>query len=194
MRMARAEEACSQHRRLDHLVADVAPDRRSRRAGADDRAQHDIDDALAAASEAAIRGGKRTPLVLVDDDAAAKDHVIAGQRMHRNTLKDGTLDPRVLEQEVTGLTEAIVATLGAWRGRRASPVYQQLPNLREPVWKTIKVGDVNEYCQGLATWQTRVNVALGKQRPGDILVLAEETPNSILEFEALRTAGDALLH
>jgi tetratricopeptide (TPR) repeat protein len=32
-----------------------------------------------------------------------------------------------------------------------------------------------------------------KQRPGDILVFAEEMPNSILEFEALRAAADALL-
>ena len=68
--------------------------------------------------------------------------------------------------------------MGAWRGRRASPVYQQLPSLREPDWKTLKVGDINEFWQGLEAWQSRVKVALPKQRPGDILVLAEETPNS----------------
>ena len=86
-----------------------------------------------------------------------------------------------------------MATLGAWRGRRASPVYQQIPSLREPDWKTLKVGDVNEFWQALDGWQSRVEVARRKQRPGDILVLAEETPNSILEFEALRTAAEALL-
>jgi len=118
---------------------------------------------------------------------------IAGQRMQRYTLKDGKLDPDLVEAERTALTEAIEATLGAWRGRRASPVYQQLPSLREPDWKTLKVGDVNEFWQGLETWQSRVNVALQKQRPGDILVLAGETPNSVLEFEALRTAARALL-
>ena len=36
-------------------------------------------------------------------------------------------------------------------------------------------------------------MARRKQRPGDILVLAEETPNTVLEFEALRTAARALL-
>ena len=36
-------------------------------------------------------------------------------------------------------------------------------------------------------------MARRKQRPGDILVLAEETPNSVLEFEALRTAARALI-
>jgi tetratricopeptide (TPR) repeat protein len=118
---------------------------------------------------------------------------IAGQRMQRYTLKEVKLDPDLVEAERTALTEAIEATLGAWRGRRASPVYQQLPNLREPDWKTLKVGDVNEFWQGLEMWQSRVKVALQKQRPGDILVLAEETPNSVLEFEALRTAARALL-
>src|SRR5262245_98994 len=119
---------------------------------------------------------------------------IAGQRMCRYTLTGGRLDPADVDQERAALTDAIVATLGAWRGRRASPVYQQLPNLQEPDWKTLKVGDVNEFWQALDAWTSRIDVARGKQRPGDILVLAEETPNSVLEFEALRTAGDALLH
>ena len=118
---------------------------------------------------------------------------IAGQRMQRYTLKEGKLDPDLVEAERVALTEAIDATLGAWRGSRASPVYQQLPSLREPDWKTLKVGDVNEFWQGLEAWQSRVKVALQKQRPGDILVLAEETPNSVLEFEALRTAARTLL-
>ena len=118
---------------------------------------------------------------------------IAGQRMQRYTLKSGRLDPDFVEAERNALKEAIEATLGAWRGRRASPVYQLLPNLREPDWKTIKVGDVNEFWQALEAWQSRVEVARRKQRPGDILVLAEETPNSVLEFEALRIAARALV-
>jgi len=118
---------------------------------------------------------------------------IAGQRMQRYTLKAGRLVPDRLDAERAALTEAIVATLGAWRGRRASPVYQQIPSLREPDWKTLKVGDVNEFWQALDDWRSRIEVARRKQRPGDILVLADETPNSVLEFEALRTAADALL-
>jgi tetratricopeptide (TPR) repeat protein len=113
--------------------------------------------------------------------------------MQRYTLQEGKLAPDLIEAERTALKEAIEATLGAWRGRRASPVYQQLPNLREPDWKTLKVGDVNEVWQALEAWQSRVEVARRKQRPGDILVLAEETPNTVLEFEALRTAARALL-
>src|SRR5215472_9114033 len=117
---------------------------------------------------------------------------IAGQRTQRYTLKEGKLDPDLVEAERTALTEAIQATLGAWRGRRVSPVYQQLPSLKEPDWKTLKIGDVNEFWEGLEAWQSRVEVARRNQRPGDILVLAKETPNSVLEFEALRTAADAL--
>src|SRR5712671_5058441 len=114
---------------------------------------------------------------------------IAGQRMQRFTLKDGRLDPDRVMAERKVITEAVQATLGAWQGRRASPVYQQLPFLREPDWKTLKIGDINEYWQALERWQSRVNVAMRKQRPGDILVLADEMPNSILEFEALRAAA-----
>jgi tetratricopeptide (TPR) repeat protein len=118
---------------------------------------------------------------------------IAGQRMQRYTLKDGKLDPDRVAAERNALTETVKATLDAWQGRRASPVYQQLPFLREPDWKTLKIGDINEYWQALERWQSRVNVAMRNQRPGDILVLADEMPNSILEFEALRAAANALL-
>jgi len=118
---------------------------------------------------------------------------IAGQRVQRYTLKGGQLDPETIEPKRSALTQAIEATVGAWRGRRASPVYQQLPNLREPDWKTLKVGEINQFWQSLEAWQSRIEVARRKQRPGDILVLAEETPNSVLEFEALRMAARALV-
>ena len=127
---------------------------------------------------------------------AARDRLpfdIAGQRMRRYTLKEGKLDPDRIKDECKALKEAIETTLGAWRGRRASPVYQMIPSLQEPDWKTLKVGDINEYWEALDAWRRRIDVARRNQRPGDILVLAEETPNSLLEFEALRTAADALL-
>jgi tetratricopeptide (TPR) repeat protein len=118
---------------------------------------------------------------------------IAGQRMQRYTLTNGKLDPDQVTAEQDALKEAVVATLGAWRGRRASPIYQMLPYLQEPDWKKLKVGDINEYWEKLESWQSRIEIARRKEHPGDILVLAEETPNSLLEFEALRTAANALL-
>jgi hypothetical protein len=118
---------------------------------------------------------------------------IAGQRMQRYTLLNGKLDADKVDAECKALTGMIVATLGDWRGRRSSPVYQQLPNLREPDWKVLKVGDVNEYWDGLKEWESQVEIARRKQRPGDILVLADEPPNRVLQFEALRKAARALV-
>jgi hypothetical protein len=46
-----------------------------------------------------------------------------GQRMLRYTLTDGAPDPAHLAAERAALTEAITATLEAWKGRKASPVY-----------------------------------------------------------------------
>jgi tetratricopeptide (TPR) repeat protein len=118
---------------------------------------------------------------------------VAGQRMVRYTLSGNALDPEKLEAERGALMEAITATLGAWRGRRISPVYDQLPSLREPDWKSLKVGNVNQFWEGLKVWESRIAVARKKGRPGDILVLSEETPNQVLAFEALRTAAKALI-
>ncbi len=118
---------------------------------------------------------------------------IAGQRMQRYSLVGGQLVPERLADERRAIAEAITATLGAWRGRKASPVYQQLPNLIEPDWKSLKVGDVNQFWQALDDWRSRIEVARLKQRPGDILLLADETPNRVLELEALRVAADALI-
>ena len=47
----------------------------------------------------------------------------------------------------------------ALRGRRISPVYL-LPNLQEPNWRTLRVGDVNEYWEKLADWEQRVAIAV----------------------------------
>lgn len=87
----------------------------------------------------------------------------------------------------------IGATLAAWRGRKTSPVYRMLPNLEEPQWKNLKVGDINEFWQKLENWQSWVTTAVNKQRPGDILLLADEPPNRIVEIEAVQTAAKALL-
>jgi hypothetical protein len=118
---------------------------------------------------------------------------LAGQRMQRYTLAGGVPDPTRLTEERRQLAEAIGATLGAWRGRKASPVYAMMPNLREPDWKSLKVGDVNEFWEELEAWQGRVALARQRQRPGDIVTLAEESPNRLLDFEALRTAAEALI-
>ena len=103
------------------------------------------------------------------------------------------VDPEAIRHDRARLTNMIEATLAAWRGRKTSPVYRMLPNLEEPQWKRLKVGDINEFWQKLDAWRSWVTTAVAKQRPGDILLLADETPNRILEVEALQTAANALL-
>src|SRR5512134_1153575 len=102
------------------------------------------------------------------------------------------LDGEAIRDDRARLTDMIEATLAAWRGRKTSPVYRMLPNLEEPQWKRLKVGDINEFWQKLDAWRSWVATAVAKQRPGDILLLADETPNRILELEALQTAAKAL--
>ena len=116
-----------------------------------------------------------------------------GQRMIHYDMVGGVPDPAKLEQNRATLTAAIVATQQDWRERKASPVYAMLPNLQEPDWKTLKVGGVQEYWQQLDAWESRIKTAAQKNLPGDILTLVDETPSQLLGFEALLTAGKALL-
>lgn len=117
---------------------------------------------------------------------------IAGQRCLRYAMTAGAPDEAALEKDRGALAAMIRATLEAWRERKGSPVYQSLPFLQEPDWKSLRVGDANAFWQQLEAWQDRVEVARRKGRAGDVLTLAEETPNRLLAFEALRAAAEAL--
>jgi tetratricopeptide (TPR) repeat protein len=118
---------------------------------------------------------------------------VGPDRTLRYTLNDGRPDPEALIKDKSSLSAMVQATIAAWHGRKVSPVYQLLPNLQEPDWRSLRVGDINEYWQQLETWQDRVEVARKRGRPGDILVLADEMPTRVLRVEALRTAGRALM-
>jgi hypothetical protein len=91
-------------------------------------------------------------------------------------LKAGKPAPAHLKDDRKRLAEMAQATLAAWRGRRISRVYHLLPNLSEPDWRTLRLGDVNEYREKLDDWLRRVAIAVKNSRPGDVLVLAEEPP------------------
>ena len=45
----------------------------------------------------------------------------------------------------------------------------------------------------LGAWESKIKAARQKQRPGDILVLADESPIQASRLEAYRTAGKALM-
>jgi len=84
------------------------------------------------------------------------------------------------------------ATMESWHGRKVSPVYQLLPNLQEPDWKSLRIGDVGEFWEQHAEWEDRIDLARRAGRIGDLLVLAEEAPVAAFRADAWLKAGEAL--
>ncbi len=113
-------------------------------------------------------------------------------RKLRYGLKDGGPDPETLERDVASLTAMVVATMESWHGRKVSPVYQLLPNLQEPDWKTLRIGAVREFWEQHDAWENRVELARKTGFVGDVLVLADEAPVAAFRAEAWIRAGQAL--
>ncbi|MCA9182173.1 MAG: DUF4071 domain-containing protein, partial [Planctomycetales bacterium] len=118
--------------------------------------------------------------------------IYTDRKLHYS-VKNGAPDDATLEADRAALTAMAKATIGAWQGRKVSPVYGLLPHLREPEWKTLLLAERNEFSATYDEWASRMEVARQKIRAGDILVLADETPTIALRIEAKRAAGDALL-
>src|SRR5690348_8752142 len=77
------------------------------------------------------------------------------QRKLRYGLKDGAPDPETLERDRQSLTEMVKATMESWHGRKESPIYHLMPNLQEPDWKSLRIGDVREFWQKHDAWEAR---------------------------------------
>ena len=97
-------------------------------------------------------------------------------------------DPERLEDDKTKLAEFATETINSWYERKISPVYHLLPYLKEPHFKLLHVEGAKEFW----SWDMRIEIARKGNRPGDILVLAEEAPNVGFRSEAYRSAGNAL--
>ncbi|SDR51303.1 protein of unknown function [Paraburkholderia fungorum] len=134
---------------------------------------------------------KRGVILLSAREGASPFDIVTDRKL-RYHLKDGVPDAAKLESDRAALAEMARETVAAWHGRVVSPVYSLLPYLQEPNWKTLIVGGSEEFWNLQKEWESRVNVARRKQRPGDILVLAEEAPIQGLRLEAYRTAAKAL--
>ena len=113
-------------------------------------------------------------------------------RKLRYGLNDGGPDPATLQEDIQRLTEMVKATMESWHGRKVSPVYQLLPNLQEPDWKTLRIGDVSEFWEQHDAWERRILLARKAGRIGDVLVLAEEAPVAAFRAAAWIRAGVAL--
>ena len=113
-------------------------------------------------------------------------------RKLRYELKDGAPDPGTLDEDKRKLTEMVKATMDSWHGRKLSPVYDLMPNLQEPDWKSLRIGKVREFWEEHDAWEGRIELARKAGRVGDLLVLADEAPVAAFRAEAWIKAGVAL--
>ena len=114
-------------------------------------------------------------------------------RVLRYHTKDGVPDPEFLPQDKAKLAQFATETMASWHGRKVSPVYHLLSYLREPDWKSLRVGEAQEFWERYECWEERIEIARDKRRPGDIMLLADEAPTQALRLDAHRAAGKALM-
>lgn len=107
-------------------------------------------------------------------------------------IKDGEPDPSTLEVDKRNLAAMAKATMESWHARKISPVYHLMPNLQEPDWKTLRIGEVREFWEKHDSWEKRIDLARKAGNIGDLLVLAEEAPVAAFRAEAWIKAGEAL--
>jgi tetratricopeptide (TPR) repeat protein len=110
-------------------------------------------------------------------------------------LKKGAPDPDFIETDREALGKVALETLRSNPNRQpVSPVYQYLPYLQEPDWKSLRVKNADAFWHEHDQWANLIEVSRKNQKPGDILVLADEAPTYALKLEGYRTAGNALLN
>ncbi len=113
-------------------------------------------------------------------------------RKLRYAIAKGGPDPATLQNDIRRLADMVKATMESWHGRKVSPVYQLLPNLQEPDWKSLRLGGVREFWERYEAWEDRITLARKANRSGDLLVLAGEAPVAVFRAEAWIKAGEAL--
>jgi tetratricopeptide (TPR) repeat protein len=113
-------------------------------------------------------------------------------RKLRYNIKSGGPDSTTIEQDKQNLSDMVKATMESWHGRKISPVYHLMPNLQEPDWKSLRIGDVQEFWQQHDAWERRIELARKAGHIGEVLVLADEAPIAAFRAEAWIKAGETL--
>jgi tetratricopeptide (TPR) repeat protein len=114
-------------------------------------------------------------------------------RVLRYHVKDGKPDPDFMEEDQRELGEMVRETMASSPARKISPVYLHLRNLEEPNWRKFRVNEQREFWEGFEKWEELIRVARKANRPGDILILADEAPFYAIRVEAYRRAGKELI-
>ena len=131
-------------------------------------------------------------IILVQSRRKKQPFDVYTERKLRYHIKEGLPDPAFVEQDKKALAAMAKSTISCWKGKKISPVFNLLPYLKEPDWKSLKVGKVKEFWDQHDAWVTRVELARREGYTGDILLLADEAPVSAFRSEAWVTAGKAL--
>jgi len=131
-------------------------------------------------------------VVLISGGGVTTAFDLYTDRKLRYGIKDAGPDPVTLEDDKRKLAAMVKETMESWRGRKVSPVYNLMPNLQEPDWKSLRIGDVREFWEQHDAWEDRIDLARKAGRIGDALVLADEAPVAAFRAEAWIEAGEAL--
>ena len=131
-------------------------------------------------------------VVLICGGRATSAFDVYSDRKLRYNLKDGKPDPATLAEDKRKLSEMVKASVESWHGRKVSPVYTLMPNLQEPDWKSLRIGEVREFWEKHDSWERRIDLSRKAGFIGDLLVLATEAPVSAFRAEAWFKAGEAL--
>lgn len=131
-------------------------------------------------------------IILVCGNRVTTTFDLYTQRKLRYGLLDGKPDPTTLENDRQHLVDMIKVTMASWHEHKESPVYQLLPNLQEPDWKSLRVGNVKEFWEQHEAWENHVSLACSTRHIGDLLLLADEAPIAAFRAEARIKAGEAL--
>lgn len=132
-------------------------------------------------------------VLLVQSERPYQPFDIYTDRKLRYHIKDGQPDPAHLDADKQALADMAQATVTAWHGRKISPVFNLLDGLPEPDWQSLLLTGKNEFRAVYEEWRRRIEVARKGNRPGDVMVLAEEAPTWALRLEGRRLAGKALV-
>ncbi len=72
--------------------------------------------------------------------------------------QSGRPDILLVGADIQNLTKMVKATMQSWHGRKTSPVYQLLPHLQEPDWKSLRIGGIQEYWEKYQAWEIESNL------------------------------------
>lgn len=143
--------------------------------------------------ELGVRHGVRARgVVLVSGGHVTTAFDLYTDRKLRYGLKSGVPDQDTLDADRKALAKMAAETMQSWQGRKISPVYYHLPNLKEPDWKSLRIGEAKEFWERHDEWAGRIELVRREKLLGDLLVLADEAPVAALRSEGWIAAGKAL--